>query len=236
MPRTKFAFWRLFSYNPLMSEEKINGFTITNHFLKFKEATCNDRKEYRVPWDEPNIYWKIRKVQGSRQLITNIQYDESPHAPDLFLYTNITNNEDTNAYRVAEDSIESINGDRRWYVKQVTKRRDRVGMQQFTTLPLGVFISLWRKAIPTTDLSFGGKAGRGLCPIRVEVLSSEEGGSDLRFQIYTEWPEVRNVLARNWMMENIEAGIYLFSDHDCMFVDPDEEFAYIAGCMSRYER
>ena len=219
-----------------MSEEKINGFPITNHFLKFEEATCNNKEEYRIPWDEPNVHWRIRKIQGSRQLITNIQYDASPHAPDLFLYTNITQNEDTNAFRIAEDSIESINGDRRWYVKQVTKRLDRIGMRQFTTLPLGAFMSLWRKAIPASDLSFGGKHGKGLSPVRIELLGTEGTFNDLRFQIFTDWPEIKNVLARNWMIENIEEGLYLFSDFDSMFADPADEFAYIAGCMSRDER
>ena len=214
-----------------MAEKTLKGFPITDYFLKFEEGSWNDNDEYRVPWSEPNVKWKIRKIQDSRQLITNIQWDSSPHAPDLFLYTNITKNEDTNAYAVAEDSIESLNFNRSWYVKQVVKKKDRIGIRHFTTLPLGVFRDFWRKPISTSNLKIG-HVTRGLSSVRVIIMSPRSSN----FRVYLDFPELNKIdhdYTMGWFKENCHDGLYLFSDYDSMFVDPDDEFGYIASCVGR---
>lgn len=216
-----------------MTEETLRGFHITKHFLKFEEGAWNNNDEYRVPWNETNVKWKIRKVQSSRQLITNIQYDDSPHAPDLFLYTNITENEDTNAYRVAEDNVEALNFNRSWYVKQIVKKKDRIGLRHFTTLPIGVFRDYWRKPISTTNLEIG-VVGRGLSSVRIKLMSPPH----YNFRAYLDFPELNTIdhdYTMSWFKENCHDGIYLFSDYGSMFVDPDDEFGYIASCVGRTE-
>ena len=218
-----------------MTEETLKGFPITDRFLKFEEGGWTNNDEYRIPWNKPNVKWRIRKIQSSRQLITNIQRDDSPHAPDLFLYTNITNKENTNAYAVAEDSMESINGDRRWYVKQVVKKKDRIGIRHFTTLPLGEFRDYWRKPILPNEMEIG-CVGRGLSSVSIRLTGC--GIPHTKFRSYMDFPELNKIdhdYTIEWFKENCHDGIYLFSDHESMFVDPDDEFGYIASCMSRSE-
>ena len=216
-----------------MKQKTIKGIPITDNFVRFDDIYADHENDtFRIPWNKPNTDWKVRHCSGKRTIITNIQYDDSPHSPNLFLYSNLGRNENSTLEEIIKDNTEALDGNRNWLVKQMVKSPDRPGIRRFSSLPLGVFMTRWRKKITPDKIIMNGTR------LHFNLMKFTLLGppTDQKFNCFMDWPDVeegRLSEVHEWLKEYCKDGIYLFSDSDSMFDDIELEFAYIASWMIR---
>lgn len=192
-------------------------------------------------WDQPNDSWKIITTHTGHQIITNIQYDNTEHKPDLFLYTNL-NKGDYNVSEIMKQNSEKLDMSRSWFIKQL-RGIDRIGVKRFSCLPFDRFIKYWRQP---------------LNPRKIDLTSYRYEKGMVRFHydedvysVLLKWtelgePTVPSVMSPfrnrskltydddkllNWVKKSCGKGLYIFSDFDSMFEDEEDEFCYVTDIL-----
>lgn len=199
---------------PVTRNNTIRGLGITTNYLIAEGPLW--------VWKQENHCWKWRMSAGGKgaEIVTNFQYDGSEHSPDLFLYTRLKGE---TSQRIIEENKRILDRSRRWYVRQLTNM-DRVGIKRFGRLPLQAFFDLWRKPIDPRELN--------LTRLQSPNQFRFEGDRH-RFSVVLVWPEIWNDPKRlDWFARYCKKRIYLFSDYDSMFEDPEDEFVYLADVCS----
>lgn len=191
----------------------------TNHLVRSSSGALH--------WKRPNNYWaSYSNTGGNCQIISNIQFDDSKHSPDLFIYSNVTNKDRRSEEKpyphkrntvsdLAQANRIQIDLTRNWYIKQLTNI-DRVGVQRFTQLPVQAFLKLWRVPLDPKEIT--------IADMRNQLIKFKY--QEFEFNMFLKWPEWRTGLP--WLKKHCRGGIFLFSDYTSMFEEQEDEFLYIA--------
>ena len=220
------------------SNRRIRTLPVTGNFLVRETSGM-----YR--WNTPNDRWRLfSPVGGSKSLVTNIRLDDTEHSPDLWLYSNLTQKEISGLVSDPDSRGDMLKANelvldrtRRWYVRQFIRNPERVGIKRFTGLPLNAFFEMWRRPLDVSKMDMVGLSNG---QVKMQY-------KDFTFNVYLDWPELKEDLREStssitvkstkvklsekvvpWIKKYVEGDFIPFSDYETMFVDPEEEFSYLA--------
>ena len=221
------------------SRRNVRALPLTSNYL-----IPDDDGTYR--WAKPNNSWRLFSFSGQkRSLITNIQFDESEHSPDLWLYSIIKNDDmeptsDTKTrseaeLQLLEGSRIRLDPGRKWYLRQFNPIQGKLAVQKFTGLPLNAWRAMWRRTIPINEIEIYGLANNQM-KVRYAGLT---------FNVYLRWPELQEDVGNTgsfmnqdgtpwrvserimpWLEKNCRGGFIPFSDYDTTFPDEEDEVTY----------
>lgn len=220
-----------------------------NHTLKAIKVTGNylvRQKSGMLRWVQPNDDYKIRQKTGDRngssnlEVIANIRLDNTPHSPDLFVYTTVKKGE--NGDDIAEENRVCLKRSRKWYVRQF-ESIDRVGLQRFGRMPLKEFLTIWRKPMDPMQIYLRGCVTRGSSQLKFASKPSTNPKFDQAYPLAVVWKELikdsglriseESNLVLPWLAKNCRGRIYPFSDYTRMFELHQDEFCYITDLVCR---
>lgn len=104
---------------------------------------------------------------------------------------------------------------------------ERVGIRYFKMVRMDVFNELWKKPIRVSDYNLRLRHSPNLFKIPGK---HNEWGNDQGFQLYL--PKAQETL--RWLYK-YKPMVYIFTDDDRMFVDPEDDLAYIADVLNAEE-
>lgn len=108
-----------------------------------------------------------------------------------------------------------------WRIGSMVKNNS-VGIQCFKSVTKDFFEELWNKPVRYRDLGLKRKIG--------SMYTATHITTETRPFSLT-WPEaVNNTKPSDWLYKH-DIMVYIFSDGRSMFVDPQDEFAYIADVL-----
>lgn len=210
----------------------------------FKVMRITDNYLHRdgkdMVWDQTNNKWKIITTHNGHQIITNIQFDDTEHKPDLFLYTNLHKSDDVDA--VMNENSGRLDTSRNWYIKQMCDM-DRIGIKRISELPLDRFLQHWRQPLNPRKMDFSTyRYQQGMIrfhyddtswPVFIRWLelgkpTPPKVGTPFRNRTRLDYDDDKLV---NWVKKSCGKGIYMFSDFDSMFENEEDEFCYLTDIL-----
>ncbi len=158
----------------------------------------------------------------------------------LLASTCVFANESVN--KIIQENCKSIRNPNRWKVAQTGSIPNRVAVQKFRSVPYSILETHWRKPLHLLN--------SGLVPRSNGIFTFTNTNyfqnTPKAVSIYLDWAEVSS--AKKGMlgmhddpskkvmefMRRFSPEVYLFSDRESIFPDPQIEFAYISDFMNRY--
>lgn len=219
-----------------LHKRKIRALPITGNYLERDSSG-------QLHWAQENDQWSTHApVGGQRQIITNIRRDNTPHSTDLWLYSNLTKDENNDRSNVIDDLMEqnriTLDRSRKWYIRQFYEV-DRPGIVRFGGLPLTQFMKIWRQPLDLERLDFFGLSNRQVKFVYGNVV----------FNLFVKWPEMTKDLGESqgrnyftmygktkvyksakvmpWLWRHCRGGFVPFTDQESHFLDFEEEVLYI---------
>ena len=127
------------------------------------------------------------------------------------------------AEEISLDNRFEFQDPREWKISQYKyKDQERLGIQEFKVVPMFIFDALWRTPISVVNygLTNTGNTVFSLRPYDGPLFAD---WSEFTFKL--DWPNLSESMT--WLYKH-DPMVYLFTDGDRMFVDPQDELAFIA--------
>lgn len=129
------------------------------------------------------------------------------------------------------DNDEMFQEPEHWKVRQ-TEPHERPIMKRFTGVPMPYFWKLWRRPLIAQNIHFQHSGDDA----QIFFGYSEENDPlmTMAFEAYLDWSGLFDDLKYgkkaipNWLHRHCKGRLFLFSDFDTIFEDPEDEVSYLA--------
>jgi len=134
------------------------------------------------------------------------------------------------------DNDETFVEPEKWRVRQVDMTEDSI-VRRFVGVPLPYFWKLWRRPLEPKNIQFD-PVFDGSTMLRFSYYEDNDPLMSMKFTMYIDWMNLFDDIKKHkcyhlqtimpWIHKHCRGRLYLYSDYDTIFEDPEDEATYIA--------